>query len=736
MTKSIAMSRGLSFLKAIPHSYATILFSDSIWLGVILLLLTMLSPIVGLTGLAGLLAALIANRTFGFEGWDSSSGVNSFNSLLIALAIGYYYPLKGIATQPEQFAVLLLVASLSTLALYAVLTHFTMAWFKLPSMSLAFSIAATFIWYYLVRSGDFTGVGFAKPIILNAKPELTWFWRDYFLSMGSIVFVPDILAGIAVSLILLSISRIAFMLSLIGWSVCWFLLSFANMGSTYGMFFPGFNLILISLTIGSVFLIPSKSAYLTAIIATVLGFALAFVLSGKYYFPDHMPSRGDVLFIPIFAFPLNIVVLLVIFSLRLRTQPRSPIINDLGILHPEKALDAYLSRYKRFSSTGIPQMQLPVTGEWLITQGHNGAHTHQKDWAHAWDFEIEDRQGKKYSDDPESLKDYYAFGKNVYAAAAGYIVKVVNKIPDNPIGITNTQDNWGNYVTISHGYGFHTLYAHMKEGSVKLAEGDYIKQGEKIGTVGNSGRSPVPHLHFQAQSGIDAGTKSIFSHIVNYKFRDESGDYRFVTSGVPKEGDVISPLVQERELANILHLSYDQTQSFHVKTASGEYDENWKIELDLMGIHRIHSDSGNNLEYSIYNGIFNALNLSKLKPGALSAFALAASRIPWIENNNLSWTDEPSLSVMMNPFWKNLTLFLIPFFRPIRVRTDSRIEVDKKDIILESSTELSVLGIKIKQYVATVIFTRKSGIKTIKLMCGEHQIVLATRINDEEDLND
>ncbi|MDP2173791.1 MAG: urea transporter [Candidatus Cloacimonadaceae bacterium] len=730
------MTRGFSFLRAIPHSYATILFSDNLWLGLILMLLTMLSPIVGLSGLAGLVIALLANRAVGFEGWDSGSGINSFNSLLIALAIGYYYPLSGIASQPEQYAALLLVASLSTLFLYAVLTHFTLSWFKLPSMSLAFSIAATVFWYYLVRSGDFTGTGFAKPIILSAKPDLIWFWRDYLLSMGSIVFVPDILAGIAVTLILLIISRIAFMLSLMGWGICYFLLSFVNIGSTYGMFFPGFNLILISLTIGSVFLIPSKSAYLTAAIATVIGFALAFVLSGKYYFPDYMPARGDVLLIPIFAFPLNIVVLIVIFALRLRALPRSPIINDLGILHPEKALDAYLSRYKRFSSTGIPQMQLPVTGEWLVTQGHNGTHTHKKEWAFAWDFEIEDRFGKKYSDVPDSVKDYYAFGKNVYAAAAGYVVKVVNKIPDNPIGITNTQDNWGNYVTISHGYGFYSLYAHLKEGSVKLAEGDYIKQGEKLGLVGNSGRSPIPHLHFQAQSGIDAGTKSIFCHIVNYKYLDEIGDYTFITSGIPKEGDIISPLVAERELANILHLSYDQSQSYHVQTNGRKFVENWKVELDLMGIHRIHSDSGAKLEYSIYNGIFNALNLTKLKPGALRAFALASSRIPWIENHNLNWTDEPSLSVTMSPFWKNVTLFLIPFFKPIRVRTLSRIVVEKKDILLVSTTDLSVLGMTIKKYLAKVTITRKNGIREISLHRGDQELVTATRIQPEEESNE
>jgi hypothetical protein len=78
--------------KSIPHAYATVMFSDNLWVGLAMLLLTLVSPIVGLAGLLGLLTGLLSSRILGFEGWDSSSGVMSFNSLLIGLAVGYYYP--------------------------------------------------------------------------------------------------------------------------------------------------------------------------------------------------------------------------------------------------------------------------------------------------------------------------------------------------------------------------------------------------------------------------------------------------------------------------------------------------------------------------------------------------------------------------------------------------------------------------------------------------------------------
>lgn len=722
----------IALLKAIPNSYSTVMFSDNPGVGLALLALTLVSPIVGISGLLGLIAALLASRLLGFEGWDSTSGVLGFNSLLISLAVAYYYPLNAVQESVYPLLGLLMVASLSTLLLYVGVNFLTQSWFKMPSMSLAFSLSATFFWYYMVRSGYFTGYGFLKPLLIGFGLQLPAFWHNYFLSMASIMFVPDILVGIAVTVVLFCISRIGFMLSLLGWSICALLLQYSNMGSTYGMFFPGFNLILISIAIGSIYLIPGKTSYLLAAFATVVGFLLAYALSGKYYFPDMMPNRPGLLFVPMFAFPMNIVVIVTIYALRLRLKQKSPVINDYGILHPERALDAYLARFKRFSSAGVPQIHLPVTGEWVITQGHDGEHTHKKEWAFAWDFEIRDRAGKLYAEKEFELGDYYCFGKPVHAAAAGYVAKVVSSITDNSIGVVNTLDNWGNYVSISHGYGFYTLYAHLKEGSVKLNEGDYVKQGEKIGLVGNSGRSPVPHLHFHAQIAADAGSKTIFSHLINYKKRASDGSYEFISSGIPEAGDVISGLIPEKDLAPMLQLGYKQSQRFRVRSQNKEWEEHWEVGLDLLGVHTISSDKGTKLEFSVYNGIYNSLNLTHKRGTALAAFAIAASRLPWIENHNLNWKDEPSLSVVMNPFWKNITLFFIPFFKPIRVGSLAVMQTQKNQIIVNSVTKFQVLGLKISQQEAELVMSRKNGIQTIKLLQNNRELLFAEHITDSK----
>ena len=54
---------------------------------------------------------------------------------------------------------------------------------------------------------------------------------------------------------------------------------------------------------------------------------------------------------------------------------------------------------------------------------------------------------------------------------------------------------YGNILTINHGYGVTTKYAHLKKALVK--KGQHVKRGETIALVGNTGRSTGPHLHYE-----------------------------------------------------------------------------------------------------------------------------------------------------------------------------------------------------------------------------------------------
>lgn len=56
---------------------------------------------------------------------------------------------------------------------------------------------------------------------------------------------------------------------------------------------------------------------------------------------------------------------------------------------------------------------------------------------------------------------------------------------------------YGNLIIISHSNGVQTVYAHMRD--VYVRQGETVTQGQVIGTVGNTGRSTGPHLHFEVR---------------------------------------------------------------------------------------------------------------------------------------------------------------------------------------------------------------------------------------------
>lgn len=63
------------------------------------------------------------------------------------------------------------------------------------------------------------------------------------------------------------------------------------------------------------------------------------------------------------------------------------------------------------------------------------------------------------------------------------------------VTFSGTNGGYGKTIVISHGYGYKTVYAHNN--SNKVSVGDKVEKGQKIGEVGNTGRSTGPHLHFE-----------------------------------------------------------------------------------------------------------------------------------------------------------------------------------------------------------------------------------------------
>lgn len=81
-----------------------------------------------------------------------------------------------------------------------------------------------------------------------------------------------------------------------------------------------------------------------------------------------------------------------------------------------------------------------------------------------------------------------SLGTPIYAAAGGTVIVARS-------GGWNA--GYGNYVVISHLNGTQTLYAHMSK--VYVYQGQMVERGDTIGTVGSTGKSTGPHLHFEVR---------------------------------------------------------------------------------------------------------------------------------------------------------------------------------------------------------------------------------------------
>ena len=78
-------------------------------------------------------------------------------------------------------------------------------------------------------------------------------------------------------------------------------------------------------------------------------------------------------------------------------------------------------------------------------------------------------------------------GTAIYAARAGVVI------------FAGRMSGYGNTVVVDHGGGFTTLYAHQSR--IGTSDGASVEQGTRIGSVGSTGHSTGPHLHFETRYG-------------------------------------------------------------------------------------------------------------------------------------------------------------------------------------------------------------------------------------------
>ena len=127
--------------------------------------------------------------------------------------------------------------------------------------------------------------------------------------------------------------------------------------------------------------------------------------------------------------------------------------------------------------------------------------------------------------------------------SAGQVVEVIDGLIDNEPGHLD-QPQLGQ-CRGGTDPRFWVVLAHLAQHSIMVRPGDQVQVGTPIGTCGNSGYSPQPHLHLHVQIAAQLGSATLPFTICNWQ--DASG--QCWRQRVPAEGSLVQALPHDRVLA-------------------------------------------------------------------------------------------------------------------------------------------------------------------------------------------
>ena len=300
-------------------------------MGALLILATALSPRLGLHGLAAVALGQVLVRLLALGDAAAARGRFGYNPLLVGLAVGALF-------EPGPGAgALLVLAVVAVVFLEAALESVLGVVVGLPHLSLPFVLVT----WLALAAAPFVGiVARAAPALL---PEAGPAWLPalatlYLRSLGAILFSPTVEAGALVLAALVLHSRIATLLSLVGFGVAAALSTFVfTFASDAALLVLSANALLAAVALGGVWFVPQRSAFLLAAagaLLTGLGTAGALALLRP-------------LDLPVLIVPFNVTMMVVLLAFRQRVRDGAPKAVDFLAGTPEANLAYYRTRVAR-----------------------------------------------------------------------------------------------------------------------------------------------------------------------------------------------------------------------------------------------------------------------------------------------------------------------------------------------------------------------------------------------------
>jgi urea transporter/murein DD-endopeptidase MepM/ murein hydrolase activator NlpD len=649
----------VNYLRGIVLSYSQVYFSNSIWLGIALLIISFFDPGIGIAGIIAIVTCQISSLFFNFNRASVFDGAYTYNALLMGLAMGSFYQMS--------------LPFLFVLVITAMLTFFLTVWIAgrlgkigLPFLSLPFLIA---IWVAILGLSNFTGIKLVSRDALNLQssfPEIFrmvtnviegWSIRNYvhlyLRSLSAVIFQYNDLSGLLIAVCLLFRSRMAFALSLYGFAIGYlFYFHFEGDFTPLIYSYIGFNFILAAIALGGFFIVPSTKSH----------FLLLFVIPVTALLLSALHTVFSYVHLPLYSLPFTIVVLLVLGVLQMRQFSSGLELVSIQQYSPE--LNHYKTLYlkKRFAGQTYFHVFLPVIGEWYISQGHEGAITHKEGWKYAWDFVVRDELGNTFRAPGTEIKDYYCYDMPVIAPSSGYVIGIKDGIADNLVSKVNLNENWGNTVIIKHAEGLYSNLSHLKPGSIKVREGDWIHPGDLVGTCGSSGRSPEPHLHFQVQANPYFGSQTMRYPIAYYLVKEKE-DYSFHSFSIPKEGQVVRNIIPGALMTNAFDFIPGRVMTWNIYDGDKIRENKWSVFVDIYNKKYLYCQATKATAYFVNDGVlFYFTDFYGDKSSFLYQFYISFHKVILGCYKGITLTDWLMPQVFFDPFTRALQDFVAPFY--------------------------------------------------------------------------
>ena len=456
-------------------------------------------------------------------------GTLLYNVLLSALAVAWIT--RNTTLPPAAIYGMLGVATVYSLLLSAALWHWFPLKAGLPPLSVAFVVVfGTLLTFFPLAAA----ASAALPYALPADPALPFVVNAFLRSLGTILFMPNVWAGVAVLVALLVWSRVAIVNAIAGYAGGILVVKMLEAcGLQWFGWFAGHNYLLAGMALGAVYFVPSWSSL-------ALAFGGGAVAALNVAAVQHFLRGSGWEYLPL---PYLLTIWSFLCAMRLREKSGSLLPTVGSFENPEAAAASIALANARFPHRHETHVLLPTSREVTVTQGFDDKLSHRGDWKHALDFEVLDAAGNACPPGCEDdLSRYYTQGLEIRAPGSGEVLRVIDNVPDNAPGGCNFAQNWGNHLILRLDHGGIVKLAHFTKNGIHVKPGQHVIAGDLLGYCGNTGRSPVPHIHLHAQSTTDTGAPTTPFCLTNIFTRTQNG-LRWDFARVPQVGERLSPSV-------------------------------------------------------------------------------------------------------------------------------------------------------------------------------------------------